>query len=44
MLLCSLYPLNPCDLRQRIIAQPQKNVKTREEKYKDSHKSRLEAR
>lgn len=35
-------PPNPCDLRRRIIPQPQKNVKTREENYKDSHKSRRE--
>ena len=32
-------PSDPCDLRPRIIAQPQKNVKTREENYKGSHKS-----
>lgn len=36
-----IIPSDPCDLRPRIIAQPQKNVKTREENYKGSHKSRL---
>ena len=35
MVIMPFMPLDPCDLRLRIIAQPRKNVKTPAKKYKD---------